>query len=348
MNADENTVRQYIELLHGTVRSVGDVVLAPEQASQLVHNSLLPAAITAYVSTQFGVALEYAPAEKTIIRTVCGSARVEDLVFSGPRALRKLDPMLLVKGNNSSLGGGGTFSAAFPFRLAAVNCDFTVDNFNFEVVALGWKRHVHFLEVYGDRSTERWSAASAKARAKDEVLAAVYIARQASQRGETLSDYVNRFRKRSVLVLGAYNADGQVRLAAITAELKTLNYEPVLVADIPDFEHYDLSQKVVAIGAVCRFIVIDDSAPSGHLNEVEVCKMNRWVTVLLRAQGVAASSMTLGASISSNVIHELSYDPIEPARSIAAATEWAEQRLTELEKQLQAIYPFRATSRPTG
>jgi hypothetical protein len=172
----------------------------------------------------------------------------------------------------------------------------------------------------------------------------VYLARQAAQQKTSLNEYVRRFRDKSVLVLGSYHAPGYARLESISVHLRDLGYEPVLVANIPDFEHYDQSQKVVAIAAVSRFILIDDSEPSGHLNEVELCKVNRWVTTLLRANGRAASSMTLGASISSNVMHELPYDPENIAPAVQAATAWAEQRLAELEKQLSAIYPYRKTS----
>jgi hypothetical protein len=82
-------------------------------------------------------------------------------------------------------------------------------------------------------------------------------------------------------VLGSYNTQGIERIKIIRNELRLIGYEPVLVADIPDFEHDDLVQKVAAIAAVCRFILIVDSASSGHLNEVEICRANRWVTVLM-------------------------------------------------------------------
>lgn len=347
MNATEEALRRYVEVLHATVRDSGAAALEADQAAQLLHNSLLPARITVYVSTQFGIAFEYVRAIETTIETIRGSARVEDLVFSGPKKLRLLPPMFAVEGHNSGIMGGGKIEGAFPFRLLKTSSHFTVSDIGFEVEALGWQRYVQFLEVYGDRSAARWSAEAAASRAKDEVLAAVYLARQASKRGAKLEDYVSNFRKTSVLLLGAYSAAGQIRLGNLAAALREVGYEPVLVADVPDFEHYDLSQKVVAIAAVSRFVVIDDSEPSGHLNEIELCKANRWVTVLLRANGVAASSMTLGASLTSKVIHELAYDPTSPGPALTAATQWAEQRLQELEEQLQTIYPYRMTHPPT-
>jgi len=261
MNVEEISLRSYMEALHDTVKRVGEAVFEPMQANGLLHNTLLPSKITGYVSTQFGVAIEYSPADSSQIQILRGSARVETLVFSGPRQLHSLPLMLLVRGAGSSLGGGGTFADGFPLRLASGSCDFVVDNFNFQVGFLNWKRHVHYLELYGDRIATLWSVESAIARGKDEVLAALYLARQAARGGRSLADYVQQFREKSVLVFGSYNTLGIARIKIISNELRLIGYEPVLVADIPDFERYDLVQKVVAIAAVCRFILIDDSAP---------------------------------------------------------------------------------------
>lgn len=341
MNATEDSLRSYVDILHRTVAELGAAVLEPDQAAQLLHNSLLPASIKIYVSTQFGVAFEYFRAENTSVETIRGSARVEELIFDKPRQLRFLQPMFSIEGHNCRISGGGKIGDAFPFRLMKATSDYYINDITYEVAALHWQRHVQYLEAYGDRSAENWSVAQAASRAKDEVLAAVYLAKQAAKQNTTLGAYVSHFRRKSVLVLGAYNSAGKQRLQDIVSALHVRGYEPVLVADIPDLEHYDISQKVVAIAAVSRFVVIDDSAPSGHLNEVELCKSNRWVTVLLRVNGFAASSMTLGASISSTVICEQDYDPNDPGPAIDIAVNWAEVRLRELEIQLRNIYPYR-------
>ena len=70
MNATEETIRQYVEALHETAREVSTRFLSPERAKEVLHNSLLPARITCYLSTQFGVAFEYASEPLTTIE-VC-------------------------------------------------------------------------------------------------------------------------------------------------------------------------------------------------------------------------------------------------------------------------------------
>lgn len=184
--------------------------------------------------------------------------------------------------------GFGNFALTgwFPFRLSREEASATFWRMRFESEALKWKRYVEYAEFYGDRHASRWSLEAAQNRARDEVLAALFESQRAGKVNKKIEEYVASFREKTVLLLGAYDSVGESRLTSIAACLKELGYEPVLVKDIPDFEHYDLAQKLTAIGVVSRFIIIDDSSPSGHLTEFEVCRTNRWVTLLLRANGI--------------------------------------------------------------
>ncbi len=145
-------------------------------------------------------------------------------------------------------------------------------------------------------------------------------------------------------MLGSYNSHGKKRINKISKILADLGYNPILIENIPDFEHYDIPQKVTTIGALSRFVVIDDSIPSGHLMEVEICKLNRWVTILFRADGEISSFMTMGASNTSNVILEKEFNSNEPRDDIVEAASWAESKLLELEKKLNDQFPWRSKS----
>jgi len=340
MYTREETVRAYVETLHTTLDEVSSHFFSADRAKNLLHRSLLPARITCYVSTQFGIALEYTTAETTKIETTRGSARVEDLFVRAPRALRTIGPMLNIVGSNVGVASL-TLADAFPFRLAHEQADVTFRDVRFSCEKLHWVRDVQYAEIYGDRRASRWSVEAAKSRAKDEVLAAILLAQRAEKKNLSLHEYVSRFRQKAVLVLGAYDQSGQERLSKISASLTDLGYEPLLIKDVPDFEHYDLPQKVVVVGALSRFVVVDDSSPSGHLAEIEICRANRWVTVMLRAQGKGASWMTAGASFTSNVILEKGYDPTQPTPALGEAVEWAEQRLAEIGEKLNGLYPWR-------
>ena len=55
--------------------------------------------------------------------------------------------------------------------------------------------------------------------------------------------------------------------------------------------------------------------------------------------------MTEGASIASNVIREVDYDPGAPDAAIADAVAWAENKLLELEIKFGKTYPWRTSQK---
>jgi hypothetical protein len=142
-------------------------------------------------------------------------------------------------------------------------------------------------------------------------------------------------------VLGDYSTAGTERLNAICQCLIDLGYEPFLVKDVPDIFGTDLQQKVVILGGLARFVIIDDSSPSGHLSEIQIAQQNRWTTVLLRARGMHSSWMTAGLSITSNVINEQEFDPIAPCTGVEKAVTWAESQIRDLDRRYKKLYPWR-------
>jgi hypothetical protein len=116
--------------------------------------------------------------------------------------------------------------------------------------------------------------------------------------------------------------------------------------DVPENQDfpYDLSQKFVAIGAVVRFLVFDDSSKSGHIRELELARNNNWITVVLRQAGGDSSYMTAGLSDTSTVIREVSYDLENLHSTLSDPLKWAEGRYLELNKARVQIYPWRTTN----
>ncbi|MBI5141335.1 MAG: hypothetical protein HZA20_03965 [Nitrospirae bacterium] len=343
MNVTESGIKTYIETFLSSLNDTAGKFFDEDQAKKLLHISLLPAKIICYVSTQFGIAFEYISDSKTSIEVIRGSARVEDLLVKAPSRLRTVGPMINISASNCGIETL-TLADAFPFRLSKLEASVSLREVQFSAKALGWQRDIEYAEVFGDRQAESWSKEAAQSRAKDEVLAALFIAQQAKRKDISLHEYISTLREKTVLLLGDYKGEGQKRLDHIADALKDIGYDPLLIKDVQDFEHYDLAQKVVAIGSLSRFVVVDDSSPSGHLMEVELCKANRWVTVLLHAQGIRASWMTAGAAIYSNVILDKDYDPESPKYAISDVTTWAEDKLNEIKKGLNNNYPWRMKS----
>jgi len=338
MNVTDEQLRNYIDVFYSTLETTAKEFIPSDIRNKLFHLSLLPAKITGYVSTQFGVGIEYQPAEKTTVDVLLGSARVEDLFIGAPARLKNLQPVLCIDGAKTGIYRLG-LSGSFPFRLNNQNANVFIGEVRFEIGS--WRRDVHYAEIFGDRSADNWSSEKAVTRAKNEVITALVELRRAEAKGISINEYIEKFKSKTVLLLGDYHQDGLRRLGSIQETLVHLGYEPILLKDIPDHPHHDLSQKVVAFGAISRFVIVDDSSSSGHLAEVPLCKQNGWVTVLLRAGGQSGSWMTAGVSHLSNVILEKSYDLAAPQIAVQEAVTWAESKLDELQRQFESTYPWR-------
>jgi hypothetical protein len=341
MNITEQGFRAYIDLFYSTLDATASQYLREDLRDKLLHLSLLPARIIGYVSTQYGVAIEYEPANNTSIEVCRGSARVEDLLVQAPPGLRSSGPIVRIAARDTVFYNPA-LSGAFPFRLDGKHASVSITGGTFEAGA--WMRTIQYAEVFGDRLRDNWSPEKAVSRAKDEILAALVESNRAKEKHLSIYEYIDIFKKKTVLVLGDYDEQGLQRLQGICVALVQLGYEPVLIRDVPDHPHHDLPQKVIAIAAISRFVVVDDSSKSGHLLEIELCKQNNWVTVLLRGGGAGGSWMTAGASHQSKVIFENPYDPGSPQIGVAEAASWAEDKLRELKILFDNTYPWRHQS----
>ncbi|MFA5322191.1 MAG: hypothetical protein WC373_05900 [Smithella sp.] len=338
MTVSDSQFKTYWEIFLTELKKGAEQYLRPETQNRLLHVSILPAHLKGYISTQFGVAVEFSPATDTTIEVVHGSSRVEDLLIHCSPSLRKTGPIMNFGGINNGIVNI-TFKGAFPFRLFKEEASIFFQRVRFE--AGSWSQYIEYAEVYGDRFADRWTAEKAVIQAKDQLLVALVQDSRANDYGITIDKYIGHFKKQTVLLLGDYNQEGRKRLDIIANELKKLNYEPIIVKDIPDHPYQDLSAKVTAMGSVARFVVVDDSSMSGHLLEVQICKNNNWVTIIMREAGEKGSWMTKSASALSKVILELPYDISSPSQAISSASKWAEDKIAELKKEFNRTYPWR-------
>jgi hypothetical protein len=344
VNVTEDVMRDYIALFHKTLEATAAQFLPAEHRQSLLHVSLLPAEIVGYISTQFGAGIEYKSAERTEIRIVRGNSRVEDLLVQAPRHTRETRPIVQVQGESGSFVNPAVVALlvledTFPFRLAGINAGVRIYEVTFRIGA--WHREVDYAEIFGNRSLEFWSKEQAISRAKDEVLAALVDLKRAEERHLSRADYIAKFNERTVLVLGAYDEAGMQRLLSIATVLSDRGYDPIQLQDFPDIPGQDFTRKVATIGCLARFVMIDDSTKSGHLAEVPVARMLDWIIVLLRQGGKAASQMTVGASATSNVILEQSYDEVSLHEGVDAAIKWAEAKIVELGRTRDPLFPWR-------
>jgi hypothetical protein len=341
-NVTEEQILEYLRTFHSTLIDRAGRYLPLEKQTELLHTARLPARVIAYVSTQFGVAIHYetpedgAHLEETTFHAVRGSRRVEDLVLAGaPRApLEHSPPTVVIEGRYWFLG----IHLKAPFRIARENAEVVFDRCTFSLgdpKAPSWAMGTGLLEVYGNRRADNWTPDKAVSRAQEEVLAALFQLQRAQQNGVPLAEYITRFREKTVLILGSYSLEGLARLRAIQAFLRGMGYEGVLLIDVPDQEAQSLDQKVVMLGSLSRFLVIDDTEKSGHLKELSLCQENDWITIILRPGGRPSSAMTAGAAIFSTVILEASYEGSSIVLALPDAIVWAEERRNQVGSRLR-------------
>src|SRR2546425_3371901 len=167
MNLRDNILRRYIELFHQTYIDTAEKYLPKEKLSSLLRYSLIKGGTVGYVSTQFGAGYEYVGADEQNIDVRVSSARIEDFFTGAPNRIRRLQPMLLLGGKNTTIGGL-TLAGGFPFRLTSIDASVRLIDVQFK--ALDWTRIVTFAELYGNRTVDFWSENNAINRAKDEIL----------------------------------------------------------------------------------------------------------------------------------------------------------------------------------
>lgn len=337
MNLRDNILRDYIELFHRTYIDTAETYLPKDKLSLLLRYPLIKGRTIGYVSTQFGAGYEYVDADEQNVEVRVSSARIENFLIGAPNRVRKLPPMFLL-GKGSGIGSL-TIEGAFPFKLAST--DASVRLFDVQFKALGWTRIVKFAELYGNRTVDFWSEKNAISKAKDEILLALVDIHEAAKKSVSLEEYLRTFKQKHVLILGDFSETGRKRLNSIKQILTDLGYVPILLDEVPDDLNYNLSQKATAVGAVARFIVIDDSSKAGHLVEFPHVQSNNWTTILLRLDGSEGTFMTKGASLYSKVIVEKTYTYSNLDQVLRYSVEWAEKTIIALKKESQEIYPWR-------
>jgi hypothetical protein len=332
-------MRTYLDTFHKTYRETANQFLSGENRAQLGRYPLVGGRVIGYVSTQFGAGIEYEGGQlsETIVRR--HSSTVDDMFLNAPPFVRKAQAVGVGIQDSSNITLTRIRMVNLrPFRfqgeassLRMTDCDFSFGN---------WTRKVLLAELYGNRTGEFWSETWAVRRAKDEILVALSDVAAATRRGLELDESLRRFKEKTVLVLGDYANDGKLRLDAICELLANAEYAPVLVKDVGDLPGQDLQQKVVALGSVARFVVVDDSSKSGHMVELARAQENRWLTIILRQQGSQGSFMTRAASATSTVIYEADYANDTLAEILKTAFAWAEERIIALNRTYTREYPW--------
>jgi hypothetical protein len=130
----------------------------------------------------------------------------------------------------------------------------------------------------------------------------------------------------SVLILGKDSGAALDRLKAIGSKLKELGYYVYIIKEEPDRVGESIVQKVLRYALSSKFVLIENTEPSGHLYEMpHVAKAAECVTVVLQEEGKGATWMFEDAYAKHKHWHKLTYRDGELERAVEEAADWAEK-----------------------
>lgn len=96
----------------------------------------------------------------------------------------------------------------------------------------------------------------------------------------------------NVLVIGKDSDPiGLQKISRIKDVLRKGRYHPLSLKDLPEIKHLSLEGKMIRIGALSRFVIAEDSRPSGHISELNTCVKNEYVTAMVRVAGSGSTWM---------------------------------------------------------
>lgn len=158
---------------------------------------------------------------------------------------------------------------------------------------------------------------------------------------------VARCKKKIVLIIGKYG-DHRGRLEQLQKVLADRGYQGLILDDFPDIPEQSLSEKMVLFASIARFVLCDDSAPSGHIEELRICSEMRFTTAILRSEGRASTAMQADLSMSVDYMHVFEFSGSELEDTAIAALGWAEEKVRERAAAFNRLYGWRSPEKVLG
>jgi len=340
MTVSNDQFRAYLETFHATYRRKIDQYIPAEYRPHLLRvKHLLGSSIAGYVSTIYGAGYEYRPGKPGEIEVSSGSARVDEFLFQAPRgALEdKANVAFSLRASNFRM-----LNARFgriPLRLDADEAYALVANVRWTFRET--QRSIAFAQIFADRTRTFWSPEKAVERAMDEVLEARLYVSSMERLRLSLGEYLDRFKRGHVLILGDFSEPGMARIERIRAVLSERGYDGITLKDVEEVREFDLRQKLSAVALACRFVVVDDSSQAGHVAELPIIEMLRTVTIVARLRGSRSTYVTRAMDTTSRVVKEVEYDDEALPEVVGGAVRWAESTIGEVTDRYAKEYPWR-------
>lgn len=152
---------------------------------------------------------------------------------------------------------------------------------------------------------------------------------------------ISSIKEKTILILGQDTSELH-RLQRIKDTLAHLGYYGVIVKEIEDIDIQTIEEKVNMLGSISRFIICENSTPSGHVDELKMCSMNRFVTAIIQQDGLGATWMQSDYPMDYSFIKTFSYASIDNIKaSVQQAVKWGEEKVRERAEMLNQLYTWR-------
>jgi hypothetical protein len=147
-----------------------------------------------------------------------------------------------------------------------------------------------------------------------------------------------RCKKKYVLITGKYG-EHRPRLERIKQALKSLDLVGLILDEYPDIEEQSLPEKMVTYASICRFVIVDDFVPSGHIDELGICYERKFVTAVLRFQGKASTAVQADIAAEVSFIKDFDYpSDADLEKTLVEAAKWANETVEERARRLNREY----------
>lgn len=141
-----------------------------------------------------------------------------------------------------------------------------------------------------------------------------------------------------VTVFGRDNGKWLKRLRRIQKHVQSMGLRAVLIRDISDQRQQTLEEKAMFWALSSRFVILEDSVPTGHLIELKDLQVNRVTTVVLREKGCGSTYMSAALDVDFRFMHELTYTPGTLHRTVEKAVKWAKKFVESKSRRLDHEY----------
>jgi hypothetical protein len=178
-------------------------------------------------------------------------------------------------------------------------------------------------------------------------------ARASGEQGDAIRKLEEEM-ERNVLVLGRdADSEGMKLIARIEEVVRRNDYNPISLKKLPTIKHLTLENRMIRLASICRFVLVEESRPSGAIDELRLCAESQFVTATMKQAGKGATWMQAYYPLVYPLISRFCYHADVLAvkdktcdsvfESLEEATNagilWANNKIVELSRELERFSP---------